>query len=132
MYMKGQGMDIYVGNLSSDVTGGDLREVFELFGRVERADVVKHRDSDESRGFGFVGMPARSEGVCAVLRVHGRNLKGHVIMANEVRPMDPVSGACRTRCRCRSGRQPAGATHPIPATFRSEERSDGTGGNGLE
>jgi len=125
-------MDIYVGNLSSDVTGSDLREVFELFGRVERVDVVKHRDSDESRGFGFVGMPARSEGVCAVLSVHGRNLKGHVVTANEVRPMDPVSGACRTRCHCRSDRQPAGATHPIPAAFRSEERSDGTGRNGLK
>ena len=93
-------MDIYVGNLSRDVTASDLREVFELFGRVERADVVRHRDSDESRGFAFVGMPARSEGVCAVLSVHGRTLKGHVITASEVRPRDPVAGACRTRCRC--------------------------------
>ncbi len=94
-------MDIYVGNLSNDVTGSDLREVFELFGRVETADVVRRRRSDESRGFGFVGMPARSEGVCAVLSVHGRNLKGHVITASEVRPRDPVAGACRIRCRCR-------------------------------
>ena len=125
-------MNICVGNLSSDVTASDLREVFELFGRVERADVGKHQGSDESRGFGFVGMPARSEGVCAVLSVHGRNLKGHVVTANEVRPMDPVSGACRTRCRCRTGRQPVGLTDPIVAAFRSEERSDGTGRNGLE
>ena len=93
-------MDIWVGNLPSDVTGSDLREVFELFGRVERADVARHRDSDESRGFGFVGMPARSECVCAVLSVHGRNLKGHMITVSEVRPRDPVAGACRTRCRC--------------------------------
>jgi RNA recognition motif-containing protein len=125
-------MDIWVGNLPSDVTGSDLRDVFELFGRVERADVVRHRDSDESRGFGFVGMPARSEGACAVLSVHGRTLKGHVITANEVRPMDPASGACRTRCHCRSERQSARVTHSIPAAFRSEERGDRTGRNGLE
>ena len=125
-------MNICVGNLSSDVTGSDLREVFEPFGRVETADVVRHRHGDESRGFGYVGMPARGEAVCAVLGVHGRSLNGRMITATEVRLRDPISGACRTRCHCRSARQPTGDTHLIPATFRSEERSDGTGKNGLE
>lgn len=97
-------MNICVGSLSRDVTGSDLREVFESFGRVETADVVRRRHSGESRGFGFVAMPARSEGVCAVLSVHGRNLKGRVITASEVRPRDPVSEACRIRCCCRSER----------------------------
>ena len=93
-------MDICVGNLPSDVTGNDLREVFESFGRVETADVVKHRYGDEHRG--FVGMPERSDAASAVLSVHGRNLNGQAITATEVRPRDPVSGACRTRCHCRS------------------------------
>ncbi|MBN1505671.1 MAG: hypothetical protein JW955_02430 [Sedimentisphaerales bacterium] len=122
-------MDICVGNLSSDVTGSDLREVFELFGHVETADVVRRRQSGESRGFGFVGMPARSEGACAVLSVHGRSLKGRSVTAAEVRPRDPVSEACRIRCCCRSGRWPAGDTHPSPAAFRSEKRSDRTDKN---
>jgi RNA recognition motif-containing protein len=97
-------MDIYVGNLPMEVTGSDLREVFESFGRVATADVVKHRHGDESRGFGFVGMPARSEAVCAVLGVHGRNLNGQAITATEVRPRDPISGACHTRCCCRAAK----------------------------
>jgi RNA recognition motif-containing protein len=125
-------MNICVDNLSSDVTGSDLREVFESFGRVETADVVKHRHGDGFRGFGYVGMPARSEAVCAVLGVHGRSLNGQTITATEVRLKDPVSGACHTRCHCRSERQQAGDTHSSPAAFRSEERSDGTGRNGLE
>ena len=95
-------MDIYIGNLPGDVTGNDLREVFGSFGRVETADVVKHGYGDESRGFGFVGMPDRSDAVSAVLSVQGRNLNGQAITATEVRPRDPVSGACRTRCPCRS------------------------------
>ena len=41
MYGKGHRMDICVGNLPTDVTGSDLREVFELFGRVETADVMR-------------------------------------------------------------------------------------------
>jgi RNA recognition motif-containing protein len=97
-------MDIYVGNLPRDVTESDLREVFELFGRVETADVAQHRHGDESRGFGFVGMPARSEAVCAVLGIHGRNWNGQAITATEVQPRDPVFGVCRTRCHCRNGK----------------------------
>ncbi|MEN6424978.1 MAG: RNA-binding protein [Phycisphaerales bacterium] len=97
-------MDIYVGNLPSGITVDDLREVFEPFGRVETADVVRRRHGDESRGFGFVGMPARSEGVCAVLGVHGRTVSGQTITATEIRPRDPVSGVCRTRCHCQCER----------------------------
>jgi len=97
-------MDICVGNLPRDVTGSDLREVFESFGRVGTADVVRHRRGEESRGLGFVGMPVRSEAVCAVLRVHGRNVNGQTITATEVQPRDPASGACRSRCPCRSGK----------------------------
>jgi len=96
-------MDICVGNLAIGVTEGDLREVFELFGRVETADVVEYCPSSESGRLGFVGMPAQSEAVYAILSVHGRNLNGQAITATEVRPTDPVSGACRTRCPCRSG-----------------------------
>ena len=97
-------MNIYLGNLPSDVTGSDLREVFESFGRVEIADVVKHGHGDESRGSGFVDMPSRSEAVFAVLGIHGRNMNGQAITATEVRPRDPVSGVCRTCCPCRSGK----------------------------
>jgi RNA recognition motif-containing protein len=96
-------MDICVGNLPSDMTGNDLREVFESFGRVETADVMKHRHGDASSGLGFVGMPARSEAVCATLCVHGRNVNGQAITATEVRPRDPVSEVCHARCHCRSG-----------------------------
>ena len=111
-------MNIHIGNLPSDVTGNDLREVFEWFGRVEAADVVKPRHGDESGGSGFVDMPSRSEAVFAVLGVHGRNVNGQAITATEVRPRDPVSGVCRTRCHCRSGEEATGDTHPIPAVFR--------------
>ncbi len=97
-------MDICVGNLPSDVTGTDLREVFEPFGQVETAHVMKHRHGGGSRSFGFVEMPARSEAVSAILGLDGKNLKGRAITATEVRPRDPVCGACRTPCYCRSGR----------------------------
>lgn len=94
-------MDIYVENLPSGITADDLREVFEPFGSVETAEVPARRPSEESRRFGFVGMPARNEGVCAVLGVHGRTIGGQTVTATEIRPADPASGASLTRCRCR-------------------------------
>jgi RNA recognition motif-containing protein len=87
------------------VTGNDLREVFEPFGQVETAHVVKHRHGGGSRGFGFVDMPSRSEAVSAIVGLEGKNLKGRAITANEVRPTDPVCGACRTPCYCLNGKQ---------------------------
>ena len=94
-------MDICIGNLPSDVTGSDLREVFESFGRVETAHVMKHRHGG-SRSFGFVAMPARNEAASAIVGLDGKYLKGQAITATEVRPRDPVCGACRTPCYCRS------------------------------
>jgi len=54
-------MNIYVGNLSLDVTEDDLRKEFEAFGQVATANVIKDKFTGESRGFGFVEMPSKSE-----------------------------------------------------------------------
>ncbi len=125
-------MNICICNLPGDVTGNDLREVFEVFGCVETASVVRQHHSDKSRGFGFVGMPARSEAISAIFGVHGRKLKGHVITAHEVHPREPVSGACRIRCPCRSEKSPTGNAHPVLTAFIRERRTRGRHENGSE
>lgn len=125
-------MDICVGNLPRDVTGNDLREVFEPFGRVVSADVVKRRHGDESRELWFVGMPSHGDAASAVLSVHGRNMDGRAITAHEVRPGDPVSGACDPRCPCRNEKHATGGTHRIPAESRRQAGNNSTVENGLE
>jgi RNA recognition motif-containing protein len=79
-------MNIYVGNLSRDVTEDDLRQAFEAFGQVESANVIKDRFSGEPRGFGFVEMPSRNEAQTAIKEADGMELKGRVIRVNEARP----------------------------------------------
>gem|GEM_PF-1865129 len=98
-------MDICIENLSGSVTADDLREIFEPYGVVETADLVRSRRSDEPSGLAVVGMPARSEGIRAVLGVHGRTVSGRTVTAIEIRPTDPLSGACNARCNCRCGRR---------------------------
>lgn len=84
--VKESEMNIYVGNLSRDVTEDDLRQAFEAFGQVESANVVKDRFSGESRGFGFVEMPSKNEAQAAIKQADGMELKGKAIRVNEARP----------------------------------------------
>ncbi len=79
-------MKIYVGNLSYEVTEGDLRRAFESFGRVESAEIIKDRDSGTSKGFGFVEMPDAAEAKAAIDGLNGKELKGRAATVNEARP----------------------------------------------
>ncbi len=45
---------IFVGNLSYEVDSDDLKKAFECCGAVKYAKVLSHRDTLESRGYGFV------------------------------------------------------------------------------
>ncbi|MHC4388320.1 MAG: RNA recognition motif domain-containing protein, partial [Planctomycetota bacterium] len=76
-------MNIYVGNLSRDATGDNLRQAFEAFGQVESANVIMDRFSGESRGFGFVDMPSKGEAQSAMSGLNGKDLMGRMITVNE-------------------------------------------------
>ena len=79
-------MNIYVGNLARGVTDDDLRQAFEAYGQVESANVIKDKFSGESRGFGFVEMPAKAEAQSAIEGLNGADLKGRNLNVNEARP----------------------------------------------
>lgn len=82
-------MRIFVGNLSRDVTDDDLRQTFEPFGKVDSAEVVKERFSFESKGFGFVEMPAAEEARAAIAGANGKVVKGQALNVSEARPRPP-------------------------------------------
>ena len=90
-------MNIYVGNLSRDVTEDDLRQDFEAFGQVNSATVIKDRFSGESRGFGFVEIPSKNEAQTAITEMNGKDLKGRTINVNEARPKTDRGGGGRGR-----------------------------------
>src|SRR5262245_490694 len=79
-------MKIFVGNLSRDVTDADLRQAFEAFGEVASAAVLKDKFSGESRGFGFVEMPAQTAAQAAIAGLNHKPLKGRTLNVNEARP----------------------------------------------
>ena len=79
-------MNIYVGNLSPEVTEEDLQQAFESYGNVESVKIIKDRYSGKSRGFGFVEMPAKAEAQSAINGLNGKELKGQTLNVNEARP----------------------------------------------
>jgi len=79
-------MNIYVGNLSQEVKEEDLNELFSQHGKVSSAKVIRDMFSQESRGFGFVEMPAQAEAMKAIETLNTFELKGKKIVVNEARP----------------------------------------------
>ena len=79
-------MNIYVGNLSFDLTEEDLREAFEAFGQVASATIIKDRSTGQSKGFAFVEMPSGDEAGAAIADLNGKDLKGRALNVNEARP----------------------------------------------
>ncbi len=79
-------MNIYVGNISYELTEDDLRGAFEAFGQVASATIIKDKFSGRSKGFGFVEMPNDAEAKAAIEGVNGKDLKGRAVKVNEAKP----------------------------------------------
>jgi len=92
-------MNIYVGNLSQQVTDEELRKAFEAFGTVSTATIIKDRISGETKGFGFVEMPAKPEAQGAITAMDGKELGGKLLIVNEARPRTPSTGGNRRERR---------------------------------
>lgn len=85
-------MNIYVGNLSWQMTDEDLRTLFEQYGSVTSAKIVKDKVSGRSKGFGFVEMPDDTEAQNALSSLYDSEVLGRKIIVNEAQPKPQGSG----------------------------------------
>lgn len=81
-------MNIYVGNLPYSTGDAELRQMFEEFGAVDSASVVKDKFTGRSRGFGFVEMNDGDAGSRAIESMNGRSMGGRNLVVNEARPRE--------------------------------------------
>ena len=79
-------MNIYIGNLSYEVTEDELREEFASFGEVESVRLITDRYSGRPKGFGFIDMPSESEGQAAIEALNGKTVKDRAMNVNVARP----------------------------------------------
>ncbi|OGS36545.1 MAG: RNA-binding protein [Elusimicrobia bacterium RIFOXYB2_FULL_49_7] len=85
-------MNLYVGNLSQEVTDQDLKEAFSAFGEVSSCQVIKDKFTRESRGFGFVEMSDKTAADTAINSLNGKDFHGKSLTVNEARPRTEGGG----------------------------------------
>ncbi len=79
-------MNLYIGNLSYDVTEEELKAAFQQYGNVTSVAIIKDKNTGKSRGFGFVEMATDEEGNAAVNGLNGQDLKGRALKVSVAYP----------------------------------------------
>jgi RNA recognition motif-containing protein len=80
------GNKLYVGNLGYGISDTDLEKLFVSYGTVRSAQVIKDRDTGQSKGFGFVEMSTDQEAEAAIAGLNGKEVDGRALVVNEARP----------------------------------------------
>ena len=75
---------IYAGNLSFEVDEKDLRRIFETYGEVGSAEIIRLKG--KSKGFGFVEMLSKAEAEAAIQGLNGNEIKGRTLVVAEACP----------------------------------------------
>ncbi|HYH75827.1 MAG TPA: RNA-binding protein [Candidatus Saccharimonadales bacterium] len=83
---------LFVGSLAYRTTDAELEEFFATVGQVVSAKVIIDRDTNRSKGFGFVEMSSDEEAKEAVKQLDGKELDGRKLIVNEARPQAPRDG----------------------------------------
>jgi RNA recognition motif-containing protein len=86
------GKKLYVGNLTYGIKDADLEALFGQFGTVESAQIIVDRDTNRSKGFGFVEMGSEADAQAAIDALNGQNYEGRNLTVNEARPREPRAG----------------------------------------
>ena len=79
-------MNIYVTNIPFKATDNDLKELFQQHGEVTSAKIIIDKQTQRSRGFGFVEMPETTAARKAMTALNGFNFQGKDLTVNEARP----------------------------------------------
>lgn len=81
-------LNIYVSNLPYRLSNEELRDIFAAYGEVSRVKIVKDKDTNRSKGFGFVEMPNDDEGKRAIAELNDKDVGGRALRVNETRPRE--------------------------------------------
>lgn len=79
---------LYVGGLAYSVNDNQLKDMFAAVGTVVSAQVIVDRDTNQSKGFGFVEMSSDEEAQKAIAELNGKEIDGRSITVNEARPKE--------------------------------------------
>lgn len=79
-------MNIYVANIPFKASEGELKELFEQHGAVKSVKIIMDKETNRSRGFGFVEMEDAGSGKQAIQELNGFSFQGKELVVTEARP----------------------------------------------
>lgn len=82
-------MKLYVGNLSYSLSDSDLEQTFSEYGEVLSAKIIMDRETNRSKGFGFVEFGSSEAATDAINAMNGKEVSGRTLVVNEARPPKP-------------------------------------------
>lgn len=80
---------LFVGSLPFSLTNEELQKLFEAYGEVNSAVVIKDKQTRRSKGYGFVEMTSDENAISAMEALNGSEVKGRNIVVNEAKAVDP-------------------------------------------
>jgi RNA recognition motif-containing protein len=87
------GKKLYVGNLSYGTSSSDLETMFAAHGTVKSAEVIMDRETNRSKGFGFVEMGSDQEAQAAIKALSGKEVDSRTLTVNEAKPREDRGGS---------------------------------------
>ena len=84
-------MKLLVRNLDRTTTEKEMQELFEAFGEVQSCDLVMDKANGESKGFGFVEMPAAGEAKKAMKALNNKKIGANNIRVKKAEEKAPDS-----------------------------------------
>ena len=85
-------MNIYVSNLSFHTSEADLNSLFSKFGTVTSSKIIMNRETNRSRGFGFIEMPSEEEGNAALSALNNKEIEGRALFVSVAKQKEKRSG----------------------------------------
>jgi len=81
-------MNIFIAGLSFDVNDTDLSSLFEEYGTITSAKVIMDRQTNRSKGYGFVEMEDNEAATKAISELNGAEYDGRTLSVSEARPRE--------------------------------------------
>lgn len=101
-------MNIYIGNLSRMVTEADLRMMFDGIGEIVYAKFVAFNEDERARGYAFVHIKDDLQAKITVAALHGKFLKGLILVVRGVNDEALETSVLRASLRSEAGMIPVG------------------------
>jgi RNA recognition motif-containing protein len=76
-------MQIFIARLNYKTTQENLKEIFKHYGYVEFSRVVTDKQTEKSRGYGFISMPNKDEALAAIAAINGSVIHGRKVLVQD-------------------------------------------------